>query len=198
MNKKGFIFIETIVTVVVLAASLLMLYNSFSSSIENEKDRLNYDDIAYVYKANQVRKFLYGNTNINNLKKYALNNTYMITIGSGYIGGFNVNDIMFTNEQIAKEMQYTLEMIVSNMNINQMLLVNTDYFLNCFEENELCQKSTANISDGLKAYLKSINNKTGDYYLVIEFSEKNENNKMVKCFPSMDYNCQSYYAYLEI
>ena len=54
-NKKGFVLIETIVTVVVLTTSLLYLYNSYSSIIANENTRLYYDDVAYIYKANYIR-----------------------------------------------------------------------------------------------------------------------------------------------
>ena len=48
MKKKnrGFIIIETIITVVVLSTSLLYLYSSYSSIINREETRLYYDDVA--------------------------------------------------------------------------------------------------------------------------------------------------------
>ena len=57
MNKKGFVIIETIVTVVVLTTSLLYLYNSYSTIINREEARLNYDDLSYVYRTNYIRNF---------------------------------------------------------------------------------------------------------------------------------------------
>ena len=73
MGKKGFAFIETIITVVLLSTSLLYLYNSYSSIISGEETRLYYDDPAYIYKTNYVRKFLEENTDIENVKRYAFN-----------------------------------------------------------------------------------------------------------------------------
>ena len=49
MNKKGFAFIETIITIVILSSALLYLYSSYSAIISEEETRLHYDDVAYIY-----------------------------------------------------------------------------------------------------------------------------------------------------
>ncbi|MEG0977451.1 MAG: hypothetical protein RSF02_02735, partial [Bacilli bacterium] len=64
MNKKGFIFIETVVTVVVLSTSLLLLYSSYSNTIYKEKDKIYYDDLSYIYRTNYIKNFLTQNSNI--------------------------------------------------------------------------------------------------------------------------------------
>ena len=54
-NNKGFIFLETIIVTVVLTTTLIFLYSNFSKNINDEKRRLYYDDIAYVYKKIFIR-----------------------------------------------------------------------------------------------------------------------------------------------
>jgi len=58
MNNKGFVFIETIITVVVLTSTLVALYAAYSNVIITEKSRLYHDDIAYVYKTEHIRDIL--------------------------------------------------------------------------------------------------------------------------------------------
>lgn len=58
MNNKGFVFIETIVTIVVLTTTLILLYASYSNVIIGEKRRLYFDDITYVYKTLNIKKIL--------------------------------------------------------------------------------------------------------------------------------------------
>ena len=57
MNKKGFVFIETIIVVAVLITSLLYLYSTFVSLNNNEQRRLLYDDVGYLYRAYYVKKY---------------------------------------------------------------------------------------------------------------------------------------------
>ena len=58
MNNKGFVFIETIIVTVVLTTTLIFLYSNFYKNLNNEKKRLYYDDIAYVYKTIHIREAL--------------------------------------------------------------------------------------------------------------------------------------------
>ena len=58
MNNKGFVFIETIIVTVVLTTTLIFLYSNFNKNLNNEKKRLYYDDIAYVYKTIYIRDAL--------------------------------------------------------------------------------------------------------------------------------------------
>lgn len=64
-NKKGFVFVETIVTTVVLLSSLLYIYGTYSSMIASEKKRLYYDDISYVYKTQIIKEILEDNISSN-------------------------------------------------------------------------------------------------------------------------------------
>ena len=59
-NKKGFVFVETIITITILLASVLSIYVYYNSFIINEKKRLYYDDITYVHKTMALRDLIYS------------------------------------------------------------------------------------------------------------------------------------------
>lgn len=58
VNKKGFMFVETIIMCAILMVGLLIIYNSFTSSIVKQKERLNYNSIASTYKLYYVKSYL--------------------------------------------------------------------------------------------------------------------------------------------
>lgn len=58
MNKKGFVFVETIIVVTVLASSLLMVYATFTTVLSSEKRRVMFDDPAYIYRTYYLENFL--------------------------------------------------------------------------------------------------------------------------------------------
>ena len=58
MNKKGFMFIETIVMCAILMVALLIIYNNYTSAIAREKERLNYNTIAGEYKLYYIKRYL--------------------------------------------------------------------------------------------------------------------------------------------
>lgn len=188
-KKKGFAFIETIITVVILSTSLLYLYNSYSAIISDEEVRLYYDDVAYIYKTNYVRKFLEEHTDIENIKKYAFENSYIVTIGTGFESMFNENQR--NDGAIA-----SLENIVQSYNINQMLLIKTKMFDECYEDSLICKTSTENIGYNLKTYVNTLNDTSYDYYLVVEYAERVDSDNVIKCTPGTDKRCVAYYTSL--
>lgn len=195
MNKKGFVIIETIVTVVVLTTSLLYLYNSYSTIINREESRLNYDDLSYVYRTNYIRNFLENNTNINDIKRYSFSDSYTVTIGPSF-------NSMFTAEQRAQNMQLSLENIFTNFNVNQMILLDSQILEDCdigYEGDYLkCKNSIENLSYNMQNYIRSLNDTSYDYYLVVEYSQNSESGRITKCIPGIGANCNSYYASLGI
>ena len=160
MKKTGFAFIETIITIVILSASLLYLYNSYDAIISDEEMRLYYDDVAHIYETNYIRKFLDEYTNIDMVKKTAFTNTYSVVIGTDY-------ETLFTDSQ--KEYIKSLSGILLNYRVNQMILIDTKMFDNCFnDEDEKCKNSFVNMSYNLKNYVNTLNDTSYDYYLVVE------------------------------
>ncbi len=57
-NKKGFVFIETIIVVCVLLASLMVIYSMYVSSVNANNRGLRFDDTAKLYEAYYVYKYL--------------------------------------------------------------------------------------------------------------------------------------------
>lgn len=53
-KKNGFVFVETMITVVILSTALLVLYSLFSNVLLKEKRRAYYDDPLYLYRANYL------------------------------------------------------------------------------------------------------------------------------------------------
>ncbi len=204
MNNKGFAFIETIITVVVLSAALLTLYGSYNSIIKNEKKRLYYDDVAYIYRTNYIRSFLEENSDIENVKSWALNNDYIITIGYDF-------ERLFTDEQINNGAKNALMNIVNKFHVQQMVLVKSamlddciDYNGSCSDDDTIClmcKKAIDNnyIGRNLNAYINTLNSKDYDYYLAVEYAEKyNDDGTLTLCTPEMDINCTSFYVSLGI
>ncbi len=62
-NNKGFIFLETIIVTVVLTTTLIFLYSNFSKNVNDERRRLYYDDIAYLYKTIFIRNGIKSSIN---------------------------------------------------------------------------------------------------------------------------------------
>lgn len=58
MNKKGFMFIETIVMCAVLMVALLLIYNGYTASIARQKEKLNYNTTAGELKLYHLKKYL--------------------------------------------------------------------------------------------------------------------------------------------
>ena len=71
-DKNGFVFIETIIAIVVLTSSLLLIYKSFNNILQAEKTRISYDDISYIYRSEYLKERL-NDLNLNAALKGLLN-----------------------------------------------------------------------------------------------------------------------------
>lgn len=192
MKNKGFVFIETIVTVLVLSTSLLYLYNSYNNIIDKEETRVYYDDVAYIYKTNYIKRFLEENANIEYVKSEAFKKSYVTSIGNAF-------DNFFNEAQLAENMNNTLENILNNFRVNQMFLVKRNYIDECdgSETSDECYFNATDNAYNLTNYIKSINDTKHDYYLVVEYSEKvDDTGKITKCTPRVDTNCRNYFVSL--
>lgn len=95
MNKKGFVFIEMIVTTVVLIIALLVLYSTYANAIQAEKKRLYYDDIAYVYKAENIHDVVVSKLDLPTFYTKVSNNSQ----GFVYLFGYDSSGIWTTGER---------------------------------------------------------------------------------------------------
>ena len=185
-KNKGFVFIETLLTVVVLIASLLLIYSSYSSTIDDERDRLYYDDVSYLYRLIDIKDFLINHSNIANKEFYDIYfpNTYITIIGMATGNLFNdssLESIDFLGNK--------LNDLQSLYHINQMVLVRKEFITKCFEMTDgNCSNSLINLDPKLVKYLQSLNDTKYDYYLVGMFEETHdEKGNIVSC----DFNLNS-------
>lgn len=203
MNKNGFAFIETIVTIVILSVSLLYLYSSYSTIISDEETRLYYNDIAYIYRTNYIREFLEENSNLEVIKEYGFSSSYIVTIGTGYnIAGDNTNVVsMFTETQYEEGMDITLEKILQNFNVRQMVLIKGSMFSDCIDDTvDMCDESMQNFSYNMQSFINTLSTTDYDYYLVVEYTEKinTDTGEVEKCNLNAEDSCTNHYAYLGI
>lgn len=195
MKKNGFVFIETLIVMVVLTSSLLLLYTSFNRVLQLEKIRIQYDDVNYIYRTWYVKRTL-DHLNINmpirelERKTSTGKGIYFVTIGEEYDGLFEgVNDkkTFFHN-------------MINDFNVNQIILLNTrkiDNIKKCSiecantttcDEYDNCNQLYTNLSDDMIDYLNSLNVSLDSVYLlVIEFRECNSSNI-----------CHNYYGWVGV
>lgn len=190
--KKGFVFIETIVTVVILCSALIYLYSSYSNIINNEEERVYYDDTAYIYRTYYIREFLLNNSTIEKVKNTAFNNIYVNQLSHEYEGLFT-SDIDKTN----------FGSIFSYYNVSHIYLVSQKMINDCegpgIDTDKICIDSYEFLSYNARNYVKSLNTLTHDYILVIEYAEKtNETGAITSCVWGTDTNCHSYFASLGV
>ena len=187
VKKNGFIFVETIVAIVVLSSSLLLLYSTFFNILQSEKTRIYYDDINYIYRAYYIKKELY-NSNFQSLLKTFANNGSVIEL---------VNVQQLRNSEFFNE-------FLSDFEVRQMYIIkNGESIRNLKNCTELCAytasctngaTSTAcknlydNANSDLLNYIKFLNvDVATDYVLVIEFNSCDKNN-----------NCRSYFSWVSV
>lgn len=56
--KRGFALLETIIVITFVSVSLLLLYGTFTSMIDNSRRNILYDDVANIYKMFYVKEYL--------------------------------------------------------------------------------------------------------------------------------------------
>lgn len=188
MNKKGFAFIETVVTIAILCTSLILIYNSYSSFFTDENNRLYYDDPAYIYRTSQIRTFLTQHTSINILKNIAFDSSYIEAIGPSY-------SAIYSEENISDEINKSFENIFNSFDVSELYVVDTSLFTE--EDSEKYQNSFSNVPDDIKRYLNTLSVKSSEYILVAVYKETYQNSEFNKCFDG-DNNCHTYYAYISL
>lgn len=125
MSNRGFIFVETVVVLVVLAASLIGLYSTFSSVINNIEKRKQYDNINDIYKVNIIKDLIvnepsgtYTIINGNNCTNYMnsdCNEVFSeLSVSEVLITGNNVQTIIDLNINIPNTMKEYLKTINKN------------------------------------------------------------------------------------
>ena len=56
--KKGFALLETIIVITFVSVSLLLLYGTFTSLVQNSKRNILYDDVSHIYQLYYFKEYL--------------------------------------------------------------------------------------------------------------------------------------------
>ena len=187
-KKKGFVFVETLIVVAVLTASLLMLYSTYSALIRKEKTRIQYNDSAYLYRTYYLAKF-FRNFRLDMLKMSL--NKDDTTKPLSLLTGFDCTSSIFLND---KDNKGLCEILKEELHINRMYLTYNDLSVlqNCRNQSGVCE-ALVQVNDTASAYLKTIGGEgTNGYRIIIEFSE---NKAGEKCIGE---DCVYYYTTLSL
>lgn len=192
MKKNGFVFVETIVAVVILTSSLLLLYSTFSKILQSEKTRVYYDDVNYIYRTWYVKERI-NSLNIMAALRDITSNTdkYFVTVGIEY-------DNLFTGYE--KEKTY-ISNLLEDYEVSQIIILKEnkiDNLKKCTLECSLdsncndyenCNGLYTNLSDEMINYLKTIYiDVSCTYVMVIEYNTCSSDNT----------NCKSYYSWVSV
>ena len=182
MNKKGFIFIETIIVTAVLLASLMLVYSLYVSSLSAEAIRIRYDDPVKLYETFYVKKYL-ESFNLNLLKERIDNGEPYQMI---YRGQSDIFGSSYTAEKVF------FENLWMELNIRSIILIpyNVSTLVECTSSNTaaICSNSS------LLGYLKTLDD--GDensYRLVIEYAMDASGNSCTS-----NIGCFYYYASVKV
>ncbi len=192
MKRNGFVFVETIVAVVILTSSLLLLYSTFNKILQSEKTRVYYDDVNYIYRTWYVKERI-NDLNIMAALRDITSNTdkYFVTVGVEY-------DSLFTGYE--NEKTYIANLL-EDYEVNQIIILKENKIDNLKKctlecsldsncpEYENCNGLYTNLSDEMINYLKTIYiDVSCTYVMVIEYNTCNSDNT----------NCKSYYSWVSV
>lgn len=174
-KKKGFVFVETLIVVAVLTASLLMLYSTYSALIRKEKTRIKYNDSAYLYRTYYLEKF-FRNFRLDMVSRSL--NKEDTTKPLSLLTGFGCTGSLLVNEEDNKGL---CENLVEELHINNMYLTYNDLsaLQNCRNQSGVCE-ALVQVNDTASAYLKTIGGEgTSGYRIIIEYAENKAGERCV-------------------
>ena len=190
-KKNGFVFVETMITVVILSAALLVIYSLFNNILIKEKRRSYFDDPIYIYRANYLT-LIFENI-INNVSTYKSDANDYVTFTDLLISGyttdpntgnltptynkfmvFTCNNDMFNDEGDTKAecQQFFRDNQIYQIYISQYDL---SYIDNCSKNSGVGSDCTfyRGLNNQAKQYLKQLTytpNAPG-YYIIFEFND---------------------------
>ncbi len=188
-NLKGFILVETMVVIVFLATTLLTVYSSFTTVLDNAKTRIFYDDPIYLYRTYYFLSYLEKN-NLTDFIDAKFANTSGTDNRSLSIVEFGCSALSVTEESGGAGENGFCESLKSSMDINHVFIMNYDVneVIKCDEQSGnlddktlYCQRNKAlqNLSISAVNYLYTLDGYTGSstpeavkasgYRIVMEF-----------------------------
>lgn len=194
MKKNGFVFVETIVAIVVLTTSLLLLYTTFTKVLQTEKTRVYYDDVAYIYRSYYIK------SRINELNMMAVlnditsnTNKYFVTIGIEYqelFNGYETEKTYIAN--MFEDYDVNQIIILKENKIDNIKSCTLECSLdkNC-NEYENCNGLYTNLTEDFINYLNTIYvDVSCTYIMAVEYNTCTGSNG--------NDNCKKYYSWVSV
>ncbi len=194
MNKRGFVFVETILAVVVLSTSLLLLYTTFNNILQSEKTRVYFDDASFIFRTYYLKDRV-SHLNLANILSELTDNDdkYFVTVGLE-------NDKLFENYENVKDF---MQIMINNFEVSQMIILKEnkiDNIRNCTEDGRenvdgalvnspACNEVYLNLTREMIDYIKSIYiDISTSYIFITEYAVCDKNTG----------NCRSYYSWVGV
>lgn len=194
MKKNGFVFIETIVAIVVLTSSLLLLYNTFTKVLQKEKTRVYYDDVTYIYRSYYLKDRINELNIMSVLNDLNSNNDkYFVTIGMEYeelFKGYEKEKTYISN--MLEDLEVSQIIILKENKVDNIKRCTLECSLNkdC-NEYENCNGVYTNLSEEFINYLKSIYiDVSCTYVMAVEYNTCTGSNGTT--------NCKRYYSWVSV
>lgn len=185
MNKKGFIFVETIIVIGVMLGSLMVIYSLYINTKADDNKRLRYDDPAKVYQTFYIKKYLESF----DLSEIVSN----ITVNEPVLYIYSSNKQIF-GADAGRESEF-LQKIFNTLHITKIIIMKYDipYLVSCDTGSGFYSKYKSLCSDsGLIEYLRTLDNDStsnNDYRMIIVYESDKEGNGC-----SNNVNCYKYYT----
>ena len=194
-DKRGFVFVETIIVIATVLAGLLAIYVSYTNMVRNERRRVRYDDPAFIYKTHTIGRFLLsmydndGNAILSNKikeHKAVLQLSYTkasedgknpIEEISNYYFNILPNDIdFFSSNYVGNNASRRgfYHSLTNNLNIQNVIVIRKKEvdLIYTNKDNSIIKNL---IPNNLLYYILSLNTSDDDdeqMYLIVEFAEK--------------------------
>ena len=161
-NRKGFIFVETIIVTAILLASLMVIYSLFTSSYSQENKKIRYDDASKIYEVYYLKRFF---------QEFNLKEIIDRDVDANLFFYVNcVGDTMSANDRSM------CDAMLSNLHVKQIIITTHD-----LSRILACDSAKSNIicaNNSLFNYIKSLDYSSSDsYFFIVEFAETEDGNK---------------------
>lgn len=187
-NKKGFVFVETLVVVAVLTASLLMLYSTYSAIVRKEKTRITYNDPVYLYRTYYLEKF-FEKFDFYTISSFLNRNDPIKPV---LLTSFGCTDNIFYEDTESKAV---CEALIEELHITRLYFTYNDLSVlqECTKPIGVCETLDSVGNSNAAAYLKTIGGRgEKGYRIIVEYTETKDGKK---CEGD---NCKFYYATISL
>ena len=190
MKRNGFVFIETIIAIVVLTSSLLLIYSSFTHLYESEKTRVYYDDVAFIYRTHYLRDEI-ASLNIMPIIRELENNNdkYFQVIG------MDTKDLFINNENEGN----FLNKLMETLEVKQMIILKNNKIDNLKKCNSKCSldKECPEYEDCNYLYL-TLDEEFIDYLKTIYVEDPSSYVLGVSYESCQNEHCQNFYSWVSV